>query len=217
MKGSIQGQDLHNHLLVESVQTPHGPRQRTICSLGSLEPAPAEDWLGLAHKIESALEGQASLGVGCGRGRAAESAGRGRSSATSERPSESAITIEVDQVEIEEAREAGPVHVGHQMWRQLGLDAILGRAGLSPRVCTLTEAMTLNRLICPRSEHAMPDWIRRTALGEILEEDFSTLGDEALVSESGPAASAAGRHRARTGRAREDACSTLMIPYFYMT
>src|SRR5437588_4759434 len=36
-----------NHLLVESVQTAKGPRQRTICSLGSLEPAPAEDWLAL--------------------------------------------------------------------------------------------------------------------------------------------------------------------------
>ncbi len=37
------------------------PRQRTICSLGSLEPGPVEDWLGLAHKLESALQGQESL------------------------------------------------------------------------------------------------------------------------------------------------------------
>ena len=50
-----------NYLLVESVQTSKGPRQRIICSLGSLEPAPAEEWLGLAHKLESALEGQESL------------------------------------------------------------------------------------------------------------------------------------------------------------
>ena len=40
--------------------------------------------------------------------------------------------------------------------------------------------MTLNRLIYPSSEHAMPDWIRRTALGDILQEDFSELEDEAL-------------------------------------
>src|SRR5213594_3663213 len=50
-----------NYLLVESVQTSKGPRQRIICSLGSLEPAPAEEWLGLAHKLESALQGQESL------------------------------------------------------------------------------------------------------------------------------------------------------------
>src|SRR5881409_3723388 len=81
---------------------------------------------------------------------------------------------------MEEAREAGPVHAGHQMWRQLGIDPILHAAGFSERARRLTEAMTLNRLICPLSEHAMPDWVRRTALGEILKESFSKLDDDAL-------------------------------------
>ena len=58
---TYKGKTYTNHLLVESVQTAKGPRQRTICSLGSLEPAPAEDWLGLAHKLHAALEGQESL------------------------------------------------------------------------------------------------------------------------------------------------------------
>jgi transposase len=40
--------------------------------------------------------------------------------------------------------------------------------------------MTLNRLVSPAAEHAMPDWIRRTALGDILATDFRTLSDEAL-------------------------------------
>jgi transposase len=173
-----KGKTYTNHLLVESVQTPKGPRQRTVCSLGSLEPAPAEDWLGLAHKIESALQGQASLtAVPTEVERVTQRARQGKKPTAS---SESVISVDANRVEIQEAREAGPVHVGHQIWRQLGLDAILTRAGLSPRACTLTEAMTLNRLICPRAEHAMPDWIRRTALGDILEEDFSTLVDEAL-------------------------------------
>lgn len=56
-------------------------------------------------------------------------------------------------------REAGPVYVGHQMWERLGLDDILRRAGLSDRACTLSEVMTLNRLIDPTSEPAMPDWV----------------------------------------------------------
>ncbi len=173
-----KGKTYTNHLLVESVQTPQGPRQRTICSLGSLEPAPAEDWLGLAHKIQSALEGQASLSaIPAEVTRLSQRARRGKQATAA---SDSALTVEVERLEIEEAREAGPVHVGHQVWRQLGLDTILGRAGLSPRACTLAEAMTLNRLICPLAEHAMPDWIRRTALGDILQEDFSTLVDEAL-------------------------------------
>jgi transposase len=62
----------------------------------------------------------------------------------------------------------------------LGLNEILAGAGLSHRACQLTEVMTLNRLIFPVSEHAMPDWIERTALGDILGTDFSTLNDEAL-------------------------------------
>jgi transposase len=178
-KRTYKGKTYTNHLLVESVQTPKGPRQRTICSLGSLEPAPAEDWLALAHKLESAVHGQASLpGAAVEVERLSSKAGQGVPRARV--GSATAVVVEPDGIEIEEAREAGPVHAGHQIWHQLGIDTILHRAGLSQRACTLTEAMTLNRLIHPLSEHAMPDWIRRTALADILKDDFSTLADEAL-------------------------------------
>src|SRR5271157_2331512 len=50
-----------NHLLVESVQTPKGPRQRTVCSLGDLSPRPRKEWLKLACKVEDALVGQGDL------------------------------------------------------------------------------------------------------------------------------------------------------------
>jgi transposase len=60
------------------------------------------------------------------------------------------------------------------------MDGILRRAGLSARACALSEAMTLNRLICPRAEHAMPAWIRRTALADILKTDFAALHEDAL-------------------------------------
>ena len=56
-----KGKTYTNYLLVESVHTPKGPRQRSICSLGNLAPAPAEQWLALAHRLESALQGQLSL------------------------------------------------------------------------------------------------------------------------------------------------------------
>ena len=175
---TYKGKTYTNHLLVESVQTPNGPRQRTICSLGSLEPAPAEDWLALAHKLETALHGQESL-----PGSAPEIEQRREQARNGKKrtgPSGSSIAVEPDRIRMEEAREAGPVHAGHQMWRQLGIDAILHEIGLSERARRLTEAMTLNRLIYPLSEHAMPDWIRRTALGDILSEDFSKLDDDRL-------------------------------------
>ena len=182
---SHKGKTYTNYLLVESVSTPKGPRQRIICSLGSLAPAPSQQWLDLAHRLQASLQGQISLPAGDPQVEAlAEKVRRTRGVRTkqAEVPPVAGPTLAVDteQVTVEEAREAGSVHVGHQMWRQLGLNEILAGAGLSDRACQLTEVMTLNRLIFPLSEHAMPDWIERTALGDILGTDFSTLNDEAL-------------------------------------
>jgi transposase len=40
--------------------------------------------------------------------------------------------------------------------------------------------MVMNRLIKPKSEHAMPSWICTTALNDILGEEFSNLSDDSL-------------------------------------
>ena len=169
-----------NHVLVESVATPNGPRHRTVCSLGSLAPAPAEEWLALAHKIEVALTGQQPLARDARVERLVAKAQAVRRRARQSAGPSDLIAVHTDQVTTEAHREAGPVHVGHQLWQRLALDAVLARAGLSPRARVLTELMTLNRLVCPLSEHAMPDWVRRTALADILGEDFDTLVDESL-------------------------------------
>ena len=174
-----KGKTYTHYLLVESVHTPKGPRQRTICSLGSLGPGPLEQWHALARKVEASLAGQLSLEPTAlpmepmvdkappGPKRPRASTGQG-------------TPVDPEQVALEEAREAGPVHVGHQMWHQLGLEAILRRAGLSAWARLLSEVMTLNRLICPLSEHATPDWLRQTALGDILGTEFATLTEDAL-------------------------------------
>ena len=169
-----------NHVLVESVATPKGPRHRTVCSLGSLAPAPAEEWLALAHKLEVALTGQQPLVRDARVDRLVAKAQAARRRARQPAGTSDLVAVHTDQVTTEELREAGPVHVGHQLWQRLALDAVLAQAGLSARTRVLTELMTLNRLVCPLSEHAMPDWVRRTALADILGEDFTTLVDESL-------------------------------------
>ncbi len=169
-----------NHVLVESVATAKGPRHRVVCSLGSLAPAPAAEWLALAHKIEVALTGQQPL-VGDVRVDAlVAKAQAARRRARQARRGTDLVAVHTDEVSTEEPREAGPVHVGHQLWQQLGMEAVLAGAALSERTRVLTEIMTLNRLVCPLSEHAMPDWIRRTALADLLGENFDTLADESL-------------------------------------
>jgi hypothetical protein len=169
-----------NHVLVESVATPNGPRHRVVCSLGSLVPAPAEDWLALAHKIEAALTGQQPL-VRDARVEAlvAQAQAARRVARQAERKAD-LVAVHTDQVTTEEHREAGPVHVGHQLWQKLAIDKVLAQAGLSARTRVLTEIMTLNRLVWPLSEHAMPDWVRRTALPDLLGETCDTLVDESL-------------------------------------
>ena len=169
-----------NHLLVESVATAQGPRHRTICSLGTLAPAPAEDWRGLAHKLSAALSGQTTLVPDPVVDALAARARPARGRALAGPAGDDVVAIHPDQVRVEDVREAGPVHVGHQLWQALTLDTILAEAGLSARARRLSEIMTLNRLVSPASEHAMPDLIRRTALSDILGTDFRTLSDEAL-------------------------------------
>ncbi len=171
----VGGKIYHNYLLVESVATPKGPRQRVICSLGTLAPGPKAAWLGTARRLHAALAGQAALVPD-----ATVEALAARARAPRAGNARPGLTIDPDRVTFEDEREAGPVHVGHQMWRLLELDRILAAAGLSRRARLLTEVMTLNRLVRPASEHGMPDWIRRTALADILGTDFTPLAEDAL-------------------------------------
>jgi len=166
-----------NYLLVETVRTPQGPRQRVVCSLGDLSPGPRRKWQSLASQVEAVLQGQASLepldpwvdGI----------VGRIRSSGALSEP-EDLVSVHTDRVSVEEAREAGSVHVGHQIWQRLGLEEILREVGLSAPARLLSEVMVLNRLIAPSSEHAMPGWVKRTALSDVLRFDLSELDDDVL-------------------------------------
>ena len=178
-----------NFLLVESVLTDQGPRQKVICSLGDLSPRPPKQWLALARKLQDALTGQLSL-----PGMADEdpelqqlrhvlpvqtAAPVDVDTTTSSSPGD-LVSVHIDRVTYEMPRPAGHIHVGLKFWKRLGLDDILKSLGFSPCLVSLTCAMTLNRLIHPAAEYAMPDWIRSTAMADILGVDFSRLPDDPL-------------------------------------
>lgn len=184
---SYKGTSYTNYVLVESIQTPKGPRQKSVCSLGDLSPRPRAGWLKLARKIEDALVGQANL-LEAGDGEVTEIVRRVKlrrqikMDGVEEQARADVGLIKVDpaRVSTELHREAGPVHVGYQFWQRLELDRILRDCGLSETVRRLGCAMALNRLIAPCSEHAMPDWIRRTALADILGVSFEGLTEDPL-------------------------------------
>jgi len=172
-----------NYLLVKSVATTKGPRQRTICSLGSLKPRPREEWLILAKKVETALQGQltfekpdAEVEDIVQKAKEFES----REKKSPEKKDDDVVAIHTDKVRMEEAREAGPVHVGYQFWKKLEVDDILKKADLCEKTRLLTLAMVMNRLIFPSSEYRMPEWINSTALADILSTDLESLNDKAL-------------------------------------
>ena len=100
--------------------------------------------------------------------------------AASAADADAVVGVLVEQIETEVHREAGPVHVGYTFWKRLGLDGILAELGLSARTRALACVLVLNRLIDPKPEHAIPDWVRTTALGDILETDFEGLSEDAL-------------------------------------
>ena len=181
-----KGKEYTNHLLVESVQTPKGPRQKTICSLGDLRPRSRGEWLKLAHKVEQALAGQEDLFEDADeevRAILAKVRKRSRTEHKRRKPSNKppeVVGVLTDKVSTERHREAGPVHAGYQFWRCLGLEEILKAKKLSSRSRELICTMVLNRLVAPKSEHAMPAWLETAAVDDVLGASLEGLSEDAF-------------------------------------
>jgi transposase/uncharacterized protein YfkK (UPF0435 family) len=191
-KSAYKDKTYINYQLVESVHTPKRPRQTIICSLGNLSPRPRSEWLKLAHRVESALVGQLDLLQEedqeltdivqkiMSRENNGKQEIRAKAEELDKAHKEKLVAVRVDEITTERHREAGSVHVGYQYWKKLGIDAVLREVGLGERATTLTCLMTMNRLLSPTSENAMPDWIRSTALEDILGVDLERLSKDSL-------------------------------------
>ncbi len=174
---TINGRKYHHFLLVESVRTEKGPRQKVICSLGNLQPGPPEKWRELAKKLECALSGQLSIEP---QDESLQKLIAHIESAKNDPKAElsqdsDVVSVKTNDVQFEDAREAGPVHVGHQIWKKLEIDEILSKAGLRADQQELAEILTLNRLIEPSSEHATPEWVSRTVIPDLLGDKYNYL------------------------------------------
>jgi len=104
---NYKGKPYTNYLLVESVQTPKGPRQRTICSLGNLAPGPPEQWLSLARRLEAALQGQLSLDASDAEFTAVLERARGNMGRRrrARRAAGAVLEVDTERVAVEQARE----------------------------------------------------------------------------------------------------------------
>ena len=88
------------------------------------------------------------------------------------------VPVKTSGVKCQDLRKAGPLHVGHQMWQRLQMDAVLKAVGISAPARKLTELMTLNRLVNPCSELAMVGWSRREAIDDILGVESGKLNED---------------------------------------
>ena len=151
-----KGKTYVNYQLVESVRTPKGPRQSTICSLGDLGPGPREEWARRARKLEQAVAGQGDLLERSDPevDRVLEKA-KAKHTADAQRTAQmpglgsddgGRITVDPKLITTELHREAGTVHVGYQFWRRIGLDEILEQQGLSKRTAQIVMVRAILRI-----------------------------------------------------------------------
>jgi len=175
--------------LVEAVRTDKGPRQRVVLSLGKLEHIPAERVRLLGKLIDQRLTGERRLlppeaeeeGL---RAEAERIARLVMEKKAAETPGGEQVTLDPEGIEVSEAVELGPVHVGVAMWRKLGLDEILAEAGLSERRRIAAMVEVVGRLVHPASELATSRWVERTALGDLLGQRPDFIGKDLLYQVS---------------------------------
>ena len=152
-----------------------------------MDPGPKEDWLLLAERIQMALGGQSSLfpdprvdqAVARIRERQAKAGPvELEEPLTGETAVPDVVPVKTSGVKCQDLRKAGPLHVGHQMWQRLQMEAVLKAVGISAPARKLTEVMTLNRLVSPCSELAMVGWSRREAVNDVLGVDAEQLNED---------------------------------------
>jgi transposase len=157
--------------LVESVRTPNGPRQRTLCHLGELNGSDHARWL-------------RTVGVFNEQGEAQQL--KLFPSHVQPPPDDSQVAcVLVNKVRLERTRQFGACYLGLELWRRLELDRFFEQAVDDDpadvpwsRVAAL---LAINRLCAPGSELAIEQrWYPSTALDDLLGIEDGRINDTRL-------------------------------------
>ncbi|MEW5815071.1 MAG: IS1634 family transposase [Spirochaetota bacterium] len=171
--------------LVEGVRTSKGPRHRVILSLGKLENVPEERIKLLGRLIDQKLRGQIRLLPPEAEEEELKAEAERvvsvvvRKNAV-ERADEELVCVKLDQMEAGLAVLLGPVYVGLQMWKRLGLEETLRDCGLSKRQRNLAMVEVVGRLVEARSELATSGWVDRTGLSDLVGEKLDYVNKDSL-------------------------------------
>jgi transposase len=157
--------------LVETVRTPDGPRQKTVCYLGELNSSAQARWLTTVEVFNEQGEAQQLKLF----------------PSHVEPPSDDPQVARVllNKVRLERTRQFGSCFLGVELWKRLELDRFFEQAvdGESADVpwSRVAALLAINRLCAPGSELAIEQrWYPSTAMDDLLQIDDGKINDTRL-------------------------------------
>jgi transposase len=168
---SKDGKDHTYWSLVETVRTPDGPRQKTLCHLGELNTTAQARWLRTVEVFNGQGEGQQLKLF--------------PSDVAPPANDPEVARVLLKKVRLERTRQFGACFLGLELWKRLELDSFFeGTIDDAPadvpwsRVAAL---LAINRLCAPGSELAIEQrWYPSTALDDLLEIEEGKINDTRL-------------------------------------
>ena len=165
------GKDHTYWSLVETVRTPDGPRQKTLCYLGELNSSAQARWLTTVEVFNEQGETQQLKLF---------------PSHVAPPPDDPQVArVLLNKVRLERTRQFGACFLGLELWKRLELDRFFEQAIDSEQVdvpwSRVAALLAINRLCAPGSELAIEQrWYPSTALDDLLQIEEGKINDTRL-------------------------------------
>ena len=174
LRANHRGKDGKDHKywsLVETVRTPDGPRQKTLCYLGELNDSAQARWLRTVEVFNEQGEAQQLKLF------------PSEVEAPADDPQGARVLL--NRVRLERTRQFGACFLGLDLWKRLALDRFfertVDRESADVPWSRVAALLAINRLCAPGSELAIEQrWYPSTALDDLLEIDEGKINDTRL-------------------------------------
>ncbi len=165
------GKDHTYWSLVETVRTPDGPRQKTLCYLGELNSSAHARWLKTVEVFNEQGQTEQLKLFPSDVAPPADDAGVAR--------------VLLNKVRLERTRQFGSCWLGLELWKRLGLDRFFEQAMDEHEAdvpwSRVAAVLAINRLCEPGSELAIEErWYPSTALDDLLGIEEGKINDTRL-------------------------------------
>jgi transposase len=174
LRPNHRSKDGKNHTywsLVETVRTPDGPRQKTLCYLGELNGSAQARWLKTIEVFNEQGE--------------AEQLKLFPSHIEPPADDPQVARVLLHKVRLERTRQFGACYLGLELWKRLELDRFfeeaIDEAPADVPWSRIAALLTIHRLCAPGSELAVEErWYPSTALDDLLELEEGKINDTRL-------------------------------------